>query len=163
MRALARIVLLSTALLGFTAPPAQAAPVGTGTLAGRIDYVGAGPPSPLAPCRPVSFTIEATSLTASIGTLAFDGSGSGFCESATLGGGHVSLSADFVAADGTVYDCPTMSGTYTRVAYDLVVVATALCTVNTYGWSRLVLTVRAVLVPDTPYGWFVGTFTITPA
>lgn len=155
-----RRMALSIAVLAaaFGAAPAEATP-GAGAVVGMVDY-SSGPPPLGNPCTGVAFDIEATSLTASVGRYSATGSGSGFCESTELGGGIVSLSVDFEAVDGTVYDCPTTVGTYTRTAYQFDVLASAACTVNGSGTARLVVTMRATLMPDTPYGWFAGTFAV---
>ena len=158
-----RTALLAIAVVGtlVAGPVAHAAaPAGTGPIVGLIDYSGDGLPPLGDPCTSVTFDIEATSLTASVGTFGVAGSGSGFCESALLGGGSVSLSIDFVAVDGTVYDCPTTTGSYIRTTYQLDVLLPANCTVGAYGTAQLVVMMRATLVPDTPYGWFAGTFAI---
>src|SRR5688572_9744312 len=96
------MAVVVSAVVVMSASPANArVGVGVGTIAGMIDYGSSEPPPPLALCSPVNFDIEATSLTASVGTFSVTGSGSGFCESALLGGGSVSLSIGFVAVDGT--------------------------------------------------------------
>lgn len=144
-------------------PSAAGPPVGAGSVAGTWVYENAPPPVG-EPCkRSITSVIDATSLTASIGVLTVTGTAnSGIsCEAALLGGGHVVLSADFIARDGTTYDCPNASGTYTRSANEVALIATAPCTVNAYGTALVTLTMTATFVPETPFGWFVGTFTFS--
>jgi|SRR5688572_26801708 len=158
------LVVVLTALAAGTSPVRATISWGGGEVTG-VYRATPGIPPPGSPCTPLTAAITATSEPTSLGTMATEGeasSGTG-CESALVGGGIVTLAVQVESSSGSIYDCPSMTGRYTRLATDFVVVVTGACVVNQFGTGLLNLTLDVTLIPTTSHGWFVGTWAVLPA
>ncbi|MDX6670069.1 MAG: hypothetical protein QOI91_432 [Solirubrobacteraceae bacterium] len=111
--------------------------VGGGAVSGTAHFSQPIPQAGQA-CAPTTFTLSGGSsmftlttvnlnvISGYAGPLTFSGSGGSGCESGSSGSGNLTLTA---TGDGSVY-CPSLGGSYARVATDVQVSAGGGCTIN---------------------------------
>ena len=149
------LVALAGALALCAAIPASAGAssnIGGGVVTGTVSFAGSGVPPFFQPCAPSSFTLNVSSNgtggggvvlntagTEYVGTVNISGNGSSTCESASLGGGTLTLtSVQGTGPNGGTLNCAdpstgtTLSGNYTRVYTDVTALLHGSCIINDF-------------------------------
>lgn len=132
---------------------------GGGVARGTLAFEGTRLPAVGAPCRTVTFTLTAAASQVAVnsviagyaGPVTLTGTGSGACESMTVGEGTMTLRL-YGRNETTLseVECPTLSGRYARLAGDMTLNLAGECTVNRFGAGVVLLTARLAMVPTAP-------------
>lgn len=121
--------------------------IGGGQAEGSITFAAPGLAPLFAPCGAVDFTLDGdTRATVVInvateggggavdgfaGMVQLDGSGHGFCENTSSGGGSLTVTVpEATAPNGSTFGCDLLRGGYTRVGADVEAILGGECAVN---------------------------------
>lgn len=148
--ALGLVLAVLVAFVGLDAGSADAQTsnnIGGGQAEGSVTFADPGVPQLFAPCRAVDFTLDGNSRATMVinvategggaaldgfaGVVELDGSGHGFCEGTSSGGGSLTITVpESVATNGSTFECLSLNGGYTRVAADVEAILGGTCSVN---------------------------------
>jgi hypothetical protein len=188
--ALLGTAVLATALLG-PATASAASNIGGGAVSGTVQFnPGAYVPPFFSSCAPTSFNLSVksdgsggggfvlnTAGTEYAGTVNIQGNGNSACESASTGGGNLTLTdVQGTGASGGTLDCAnpqtgtTLSGTYLRVYTDVSALLHGTCIVNDHP-AAVTFVFKGEFVPTgsgagisapISQATFAGPFTVAP-
>lgn len=178
----AAVVLAIGSLLAVPTAADAGTNLGGGTIQGSVFLGGSGIPTGSEPCEPTTFlfgpdskatgSVFNTVITGHVGDITLTGGGGSACENAlTSAGTTITVTADGTGPTLSRVTCPSLTGTFIRVAAAVEVNVVGDCTVNNYGTGRVRLLATSVFVPTEgdgvqtriTEGRFLGNFVVIPA
>lgn len=156
--------------------------LGSGIIQGSVLIGGSGIPTGSELCEPTTFLLGPDSkatgavfntvITGHVGDITLTGGGGSACENAlTSAGTTITVTADGLGPTFSRLTCPSLTGTFIRVASAVEVNVVGDCTVNNFGTGRVRLLASAAFVPTEgdgvqtriTEGSFSGNFVVIPA
>lgn len=160
--------------------PTRPPNAGGGLVTGDVVFTAPGVPPLNADCATTTFHFEGSSATAWVngsvetylGPLDIAADGGSDCERASTGDGALTVWASGQNPLGDELTCGPLTGTFTRIAGDVVIVVTGDCAINGVDAFSIIFNASGLFTPTNPGGGvtepvttasFVGAFAVSPS